>query len=155
MYAEFGSKEKLFEAVLGHYRDTKLQERIGYLETPAAGIAEIERRLLFLRAGARARGAGIGCLLCNTAVERAPRNASTRKLTREYVDRLVTSFQNALNNAQNHGRLRQGVDIESEAAFFTNHSLGQLTLIRAKVAPEIVEVAADDALARLRALASE
>jgi hypothetical protein len=61
-------------------------------------------------------------------------------------------FANALSNAFNGGSLQDGVDLQTEARFFASHLLGQLTLIRANVAPDVVESAAMVALQHLKSL---
>lgn len=155
MYAEFGSKEQLFDAALQLYSEEAIEEVFGPLETSHAGVAEIDALLAHLGAGARGPSAGLGCLLCNTAVERAPRNKKVRKHVRSYVRRIAAAFENALANGGAAGDVAASVDIAAQARFFTGHVLGQLTLIRANVAPDVVESAAAVAYEHLRALAGD
>ena len=69
-------------------------------------MAEIGRLLEILAASAHGPDAGVGCLLCNTAIE-----------------------------------LASTIEIETLARFFTSYVLGQLTLIRSNVEPQVVESA--------------
>ena len=152
MYAEFGSKQAMFDAALQLYNDDQVEQNFGFLETPTAGVAEMETMLARLAASARGPLAGLGCLLANTAVERAPSDRSAEKHVRDYVDRIRAAIRNALENGRACGDVAASTNIEAQAGFFTSHVLGQLTLIRANVSPDIVEQAASVALAHLRAL---
>jgi hypothetical protein len=105
-----------------------------------------------LASSARGEDAGVGCLLCNTAIERAPHDPTSRAHVLGYVERIEAAFANALSNAFNGGSLQDRVDLQTEARFFASHLLGQLTLIRANVAPDVVESAAMVALQHLKSL---
>ena len=71
LYAEFGSKEALFDAAVTLYDTEVIGRSFGPLERPEAGISEIRALLEFFGASA-SPGRGRGCLLCNTAVEFGP-----------------------------------------------------------------------------------
>ena len=152
MYAEFGSKQELFEAALHLYSEVEVERNFGFLEAPTAGVAEIKRLLANLAAGARGPSAGLGCFLCNTAVERAPTDRGSRQHVHTYVERISAAFQNALDNGCASGDLAASIDTQAQARFLTSHVLGQFALIRANVAPDVVESAASIAHEHLRAL---
>jgi len=143
MYAEFGGKQEMFEAALELYYETWFPENFGFLETPTAGLAEIREVLARLREAARGDPAGYGCFLCNTAVERASSDEGSSTQVQRYIESISAAIQNAMGNAVTNGELPASIDIETEARFLTSHVLGQLTLIRANVAPDVVEAAAD------------
>lgn len=152
LYAEFGNKQALFEAALDRHLCVNNTRVVGPMEAPDAGLEEVRAALRGWGRGARGRGAGLGCLLCNTASERAARDPGARKHVRKYLRRLRAAFANALGNAAERGELADGVDVEAQAEFFTSHGIGQLTLIRAKVLPELVEGACEVALRHLDSL---
>ena len=154
LYAEFGGKQDLFEAALELHHAVNVSRRFEPLETPDAGLAEIRAEIEALGAGARGSMAGRGCLLCNTASERSAIDPASRKHVRAYLKRIRAAFQNALTNARAAGDLDPSVDIEAEARFFASHGIGQLTIIRSNAAPDIVEAAAEVALAHLQSLGS-
>ncbi|MBL4632369.1 MAG: TetR/AcrR family transcriptional regulator [Kofleriaceae bacterium] len=152
MYAEFGSKQGLFEAVLKRYNEVTIAHNFGPLETPSAGLREIEEVIRFFALNARGKGAGVGCLLCNTAVERAANDDATRPFVDGYIDRMTNAFQNALENAQRGGEIRDGIDPIAQARFLTTSVLGIAVLVRAKSNPDIVDGAAEVALGHLGSL---
>jgi AcrR family transcriptional regulator len=126
MYAEFGNKEQLFEAALRLYNEVNVERNFAPLESERAGIAEIIALLERVAVEARGPAAGLGCLLCNTAGEGAPGPGS-----RDAV--------NTLDRSRARGEASQSIDVALEADFLTSHIVGQFTLIRANVAPAVVE----------------
>ena len=152
MYAEFGSKQELFEAVLERYDKVTIGGNFGPLETPSAGVSEIEEVIQLFARGARGKASGLGCLLCNTAVERAANDKATRPFVDRYIRRLTNAFRNALENAQGSGEIDPEVDPIAQARFFTSTVLGIAVLVRAKATSAIVEGAAQVALAHLASL---
>ena len=154
LYDEFGGKQALFEAALRLHDTVSVSRRLEPLERPDAGLPEVRSAIEALGAGARGLAAGRGCLLCNTASERSATDPASRKHVRAYLKRIRAAFQNALTNARATGDLDPSVDVEAEARFFTSHGIGQLTIIRSKAAPDIVEMATKVALDHLRSLTS-
>ena len=152
MYAEFGSKQELFEAVLERYDKVTIGGNFGALETPSAGLSEVEQVIELFARGVRGKSSGLGCLLCNTAVERAANDKATRGFVDRYFERLTKAFQNALENAQRRGEIDPEVDTIAQARFLTSAVLGIAVLVRAKASSAIVEGAADVALAHLASL---
>ncbi|MEE9383913.1 MAG: TetR family transcriptional regulator [Nannocystaceae bacterium] len=152
LYGEFGDKQTLFEAALKLHDAVNVSRRFESLETQDAGVVAIRATIEGLGASARGPAAGRGCLLCNTASERSATDPASRKHVRAYFKRIRAAFQNALTNARAAGDLDPSVDVEAEARFFASHGIGQLTIIRSKAAPDIVEAAAEVALDHLRSL---
>lgn len=152
IYAEFGDKQALFEAALDRHHDVSVSARFAPLETKDAGLREIQVVLETWARGARGPRAGIGCLLCNTASERAAADLGSRKHVRNYFRRVQRAFKNALENAQARGEIASSFDVDAEAHFFTSHGIGQLTIIRSKAAPAVVEAAGKVAVRHLQSL---
>ena len=71
MYAEFGSKQELFDAALDHYDATSLSAVLSATEAPGAGLDAIRSTFAGFAAAGEDWAQGRGCLLCNTGVERA------------------------------------------------------------------------------------
>lgn len=97
IYAEFGSKDGLFDAVLGFYVDAIVTPAFARVEAPGAGLNEIggywEQQIC---AGERAGLPGPGCLLSNTMTERAPHAPEVAKAVAAHNARLQAGFRNAL-----------------------------------------------------------
>jgi TetR/AcrR family transcriptional repressor of nem operon len=138
MYAEFGNKEQLFEAALRLYNEVNVERNFAPLESERAGIAEIIALLERVAVEARGPAAGLGCLLCNTAGEGAP-GPGSRDAVHNYVARIRSAFVNTLDRSRARGEASQSIDVALEADFLTSHIVGQFTLIRANVAPAVVE----------------
>lgn len=154
LYAEFGSKQELFELALELHMKTNFARIVGPLESAEAGIAELRGAIEWWGGLARGSGAGIGCLLCNTASERSASDPGSRKYVKKYIKRLSNGFHNALSSAQTRGEIRETVDVQGEADFLTSHAIGQLTLVRSKAAPGVVESSARIALQHVASLAT-
>lgn len=154
LYAEFGSKQGLFEAALERYEERVLDHSFAPLESEAAGVAEIRALLASYGASARGPASGLGCLLCNTAVEFGSDDPTNSRMIQRYFERLSNAFQSALDSATSRGELRSTVDARAEAAFFTAAVLGMFVMVRAEAPAELVERAAGVAMAHVDALAA-
>jgi TetR/AcrR family transcriptional repressor of nem operon len=153
LYAEFGSKQALFDAALERYDDEVIERNFGPLEAPGAGLAEVRALLDFFGSAGKGPASGRGCLLCNTAVELGPDDPSGAGFVRRYFQRLSRAFHRALDNAHGKGELCRSVDPREEANFFTASVLGLFVMLRAKAPPTVIESAARVAIEHLEALA--
>lgn len=152
MYAEFGSKQALFDAALERYDDEVIDRSFAPVEAPGAGIPEVRALLEFYGTAGEGPASGRGCLLCNTAVEFGPEDPSGARFVRRYFARLSEAFHAALKNAHSQGGVRCSVDIRKEANFFTAAILGLFVMLRAKAPPVVIESAAQVAIEHLEAL---
>jgi len=155
IYAEFGSKQGLFEAALQRYDDEVVERNFGPLEAPGAGIGEVRELLEFFGAAGESPAWGRGCLLCNTAVEFGPDDPGGAGFVQRYFERLSAAFDTALNNARREGELRESVVPRDEAGFFTASVLGLFVMLRAKAPPSVIKRAARVATEHLDALCKQ
>ena len=141
MYAEFGSKQGLFEAALERYSNRHLSAVLAPLEAPDAGAAAI--REAFTGYGAASAGwfRGRGCLMCNTAVERAALDPGSSRYVAAYLERLTRAFRHALANAQRAGEVDAAADLDELAAFLTTALIGVAACIRAEAPAAQVQAA--------------
>ena len=153
VYAEFGSKQELFDAALKRYDEKVIQRSFGPLEGPGAGIAEVRALLEFFGNAKKSPALGRGCLLCNTAVEFGPDDPSGAGFVQRYFKRLSMAFKAALEHARSQGKLHQSVDPRTEADFFTACVLGLFVMLRAKAPSSVIKSAAGVAIEHLEALA--
>ena len=151
MYAEFGSKQELFEAALERYNQQHLSNVLGPIEAPDAGLEAI--REAFISYGEAADGwvRGRGCLMCNTAVERAALDPGAGRYIAGYLERLTSAFRHALRNGQRSGDLDPGADLDALAAFFTMALIGVVACIRAEAPADEVRASCRVALSVLDA----
>jgi TetR/AcrR family transcriptional repressor of nem operon len=138
MYAEFGSKQGLFEASLERYDQHQLSRVLAPLEAPAAGADAIREAFAGYAAASGGWASGRGCLMCNTAVERAALDPGARRYVDAYVERLTRAFRHALDNASRADDLDPEADLEELSAFFTMSLIGVASLIRAEADPTLV-----------------
>ena len=146
IYAEFGSKQALFDAVLQRYDEESVERNFGPLEAPGAGLTEIRALLEFFGSARKSPAWGRGCLLCNTAVEFGPEDPSGSGFVKRYFKRLSAAFEAALTNALRNGDLHQFVDPSREAGFLTSCVLGMFVMLRAKAPESIIKGAAQSAI---------
>ena len=152
LYAEFGTKLRLFEAALDRYNKEVIEKRFGPLGSPRAGVEEIRELLLFYASAGKGPASGRGCLLCNTAVEFGPVDPTGAEYIQRYFSYLSKAFYKALNNSRRNGVLRNSVALKKEADYFTASTIGLFVLIRAKAPPVVIKNAATKAIEHLEGL---
>ena len=151
MYAEFGNKQKFFEAALQRYSQI-VDQNFGPLEEPAAALTEIKALFRYFADESKGRAAGLGCLMCNTAIEQAQGELATRRHVTAYIKRVTKAFANALANAQQRGEVSSKVDLKAQAQFLTSTVLGMSVLAKARAAPDLIDGSLQVTLDHLDAL---
>jgi TetR/AcrR family transcriptional repressor of nem operon len=141
MYAEFGSKQGLFEAALERYSREHLSAVLAPIEAPDASTDAIRQSFTGYASASEGWFRGRGCLMCNTAVERAALDPGSRRYVAAYLERLTHAFRHALDNAQRSGEIDTNTDLDELAAFFTTALIGVAACIRAEAPTEQVEAA--------------
>ena len=136
MYAEFGSKQELFEATLEHYDRNHLTRVLAPIEAADAGLESIQQAFVGYASASEGWFHGRGCLMCNTAVERAALDPASGRFAAAYLERIKRAFRNALENAQGANELVEWADLEELAAFLTTALIGVAASIRAEAPPE-------------------
>jgi TetR/AcrR family transcriptional repressor of nem operon len=96
IYAEFGTKQALFDAALQRYDERVIERSFGPLEASEAGIAEIRALLEFYALASDSPAWGRGCVLCNTAMESAAADPSGAGLVQRYFERLSAGHLESL-----------------------------------------------------------
>ena len=150
MYAEFGSKQDLFEAALERYSAINLSRVLGPIEAPDANAQSIRNAFLGYASASETKFSGLGCLMANTAVERAALDPGSARFVDAYLERLTKGFRNALENARQDGDIDKDADLDDLAAHFVNSVVGISVLLRAKATPEKMYAAGRGATSVLR-----
>jgi TetR/AcrR family transcriptional repressor of nem operon len=145
IYAEFGSKQALFDEALQRYRESVVDQRFRPLEEPGAGLAGIESVFSFYGAAGGGPASGRGCLLCNTAVEFGPNDPSGTDAISRYFERIHRAFEFALKDAVRSGEVRSSLDTTAEAHFLAASVLGIFVMLRAAAPARAVAAAASAA----------
>lgn len=141
MYAEFGSKQELFEAALERYAAHHLTNVLGPIEAPDAGPDAIRAAFDSYATASEGWAQGRGCLLCNTAVEAGGLEPGTRRHVAAYLERLTNAFRRALDNGQRNGQIEADADLDELAAYFTVALIGVAACIRAEAPPAQIRAA--------------
>ncbi|MEM9516458.1 MAG: TetR/AcrR family transcriptional regulator [Actinomycetota bacterium] len=141
MYAEFGSKQGLFEAALQRYSEEHLSNVLAPIEQPGAGAAAIRQAFDGYAESSDGWALGKGCLMCNTAVERAPLDDGAKKYVAAYLERLTTDFRRAVEQAVRDGDVDADADLDQLAGYLTTSLIGVAASIRAEAPPEQVRAA--------------
>jgi TetR/AcrR family transcriptional regulator, transcriptional repressor for nem operon len=149
LYAEFESKEQLYDATMQRYQDLVVTEHFSSLEADDASLEHVEAVVSYFGGGPEVTASRLGCLACNAAIELAPTSDTSQVSTDQYMARVSNAFRNALANAQAQGRLKEGTPVQELAAFLTVTVTGMLVLIRAGSDPAYLRAAAAQTLERL------
>lgn len=145
LFAEFGSKQGLFEAALDSYGRDVVTSLFSALDQPGAGLKELSDIIaLHGRAVASPQGE-LGCLYCNTATERGAEDAASQIVFSAHIDRVQTIVQRALQNAQEAGDLKPEISCKDQSCLIIATFQGLAVMMRARVD-------ADTVLAAIRAL---
>ena len=79
MYAEFGSKQELFESALERYSKINLSRVLAPIESQDADAKAIKDAFSGYASASETKFSGLGCLMANTAAERAALDAGSAK----------------------------------------------------------------------------
>ena len=131
-YQTFGSKHELYLAAIDRYGETVVAPTVGLLESEnwAAGtIATVFERVID---AALAEDNRRGCLVCNAAVEVAPRDAAAALRVGACLARFETAFHRAVTRGQEAGEIPPEREARALARFLTASLQGLLVLAKAK-----------------------
>lgn len=130
IYGEFGSKRRLFAALLQRYREQVAEAMMSPIAGQDASLAEVERFFGALGETADRPEGRRGCLLVLSAAETAPHLASVARVVDGYLDDLRTRLARALANAQRRGELSRAVNCTATGDYLAGAVLGLMTLAR-------------------------
>ncbi len=154
LYAEFGSKQNLYEEALARYERNVVTGNLGAVECADAGIADIGELFEAFAAGARSPNSKRGCLMCNSAAELAPHDPNSQRFVEANVKRVSRAFSQAIKNAQRRGEVRPDVRAIEEGRYLAVTLFGFFVMLRAQIEPKILRGAAKAVLRYLEGLES-
>ena len=151
LYAAFGDKHGLFEAVLAHYRARVSARTLAPLAAEDAGLDAIEAVFTTLARRDPAAPAP-GCLITNTVCELGPHDELVRAGLKDALDGLAQRLEDVLARAVARGELAPHLDPGDTAALLVALAQGLRVLARLGEPPERLDRMVRTALAPLRAV---
>jgi TetR/AcrR family transcriptional repressor of nem operon len=146
LYATFGAKRDLFLATLERYSQAVVDPMLEPLEDARASATEL--RAFFDRVVdvMRRPGDGRGCLICNTAFERAALDPAAARRVRRHFDRVRRLLARALANARRDGSLSPELAVPACADHLLGIAAGAFLLARSGMAIGFIRRFVDTAL---------
>jgi TetR/AcrR family transcriptional repressor of nem operon len=130
IYRAFGSKKRLFEALLARYREKVTAGMLAPLRAPDAASVQLEQFFHQLRDFAASPDGRLGCLMCHTASEVSPHIRSVARIVSSYLEELRVLLRRACVNARKRGEFRSGTDADQVADYLVGAVLGLMALAR-------------------------
>lgn len=152
LFAEFESKQGLYEAALDLYRRDVVTKVFGALLQPDAGLETVLELLDLFAARAGASNATRGCFACNVATERAASDSVSHDYFATHIEYINKAICNALRNAKAKGQLQAKVSCEKQSKLLVATLLGFSVLMRAGTDAMFIVSAVREARAGLEAL---
>jgi TetR/AcrR family transcriptional regulator, transcriptional repressor for nem operon len=128
-----GGKRGLFLKALDRYSKLVVPAKLGALEDPGAGLAELHGYFDGLIEDLTTREGQIGCLMVNSTVELAAEDSEVGAIVREHMRRLERNAERALRNAQRRGEVGGDVDPRGKAVQLMATGMGLMVV--GKTAP--------------------
>jgi TetR/AcrR family transcriptional regulator, transcriptional repressor for nem operon len=150
LYAAFrGGKRALFLGSLERYSRLIVPQKLGELDRPGASIAEVRAYFDGLVQDLLTPDGRHGCLLVNTAIERAAEDDEVAAVVRGHLSRLERCFTRALRTAKRRDEVPATVKPVGTARLLVATSQGLMVVGKANPDKEVLKAIVDNAFARL------
>ena len=150
LYRTFHDKHDLFLKALETYRRLLSARNLAPMMEPDAGLDTISRFLRGLAAYGGTEEAKMGCLICNTALERSTDDPEAARQVQLYFDQIRRAFANALNGAVKRGELPADTDVSRHANYLLGILQSVCVLGRSGADADVILDVVETALAGLR-----
>jgi TetR/AcrR family transcriptional repressor of nem operon len=145
-----GGKHGLFLKALDRYSKLVVPEKMGALESPGAGVAELRAYFDGLVEDLTTREGQMGCLMVNSTVELAAQDSEVGEVVRNHMDRLEANAERALRNAKRRGEVPQTVNPRAKATQLMATGMGLMVVGKTDPGRKVLETIVDSAFADLR-----
>lgn len=149
LYRVFQDKHDLFLQVLALYRRVVGEQNLGPLERPDADLSAIDGLLRGFAGNCGTEQARMGCLIANTALERAAFDPAAAQQVQLYFDRMRAAFRNALRGARGKGQVAAASDSDTRANYLVGVVQGICVMARSDAPPAMIEDLVETTLATL------
>jgi TetR/AcrR family transcriptional regulator, transcriptional repressor for nem operon len=144
-----GGKRGLFLKALERYSKLVVPAKLGALEDPGAGLAELRAYFDGLVDDLSTPEGRIGCLMVNSTVELAAEDSEIGAIVRNHMQRLERNAERALRNAQRRGEVADHVDLRARAAQLMATGMGLMVVGKTDPGREVLETIVAAAFADL------
>jgi TetR/AcrR family transcriptional regulator, transcriptional repressor for nem operon len=127
-----GGKRGLFLRSLDHYSKLVVPDKLGALERPGAGLAELRAYFDGLILDLTTREAQMGCLRVTSAVELAAEDSEVADVVRGHMARLERNAERALRNAKRRGEIPSAISRRAKATQLMATGMGLMVLGKTK-----------------------
>jgi len=144
-----GGKRGLFLKALERYSKLVVPAKLGALEDPGAGLAELRAYFDGLVDDLTTPEGRIGCLMVNSTVELAAEDSEIGAIVRNHMQRLERNAKRALRNAQRRGEIADHVDPRARAAQLMATGMGLMVVGKTDPGRKVLETIVAAAFADL------
>jgi TetR/AcrR family transcriptional repressor of nem operon len=123
-----GGKHGLFLEALARYSNLVVPEKLGALERPGAGVAELRGYFEGLVEDLTRPEGRIGCLMVNSAIELAAVDSEVGEVVRGHMTRLERSAERALRNSKRRGEIPSSVNPRAKATQLMATGMGLMVV---------------------------
>jgi TetR/AcrR family transcriptional repressor of nem operon len=144
-----GGKRDLFLRALDRYSKLVVPEKLGALERPGAGLAELRAYFDGLVSDLTSPEGRMGCLMVNSTVELAAHDSEVGAVVRGHMARLERSAERALRNARRRGEVSRHVDPRAKATQLMATGMGLMVVGKTDPGRKVLQTIVDAAFADL------
>jgi TetR/AcrR family transcriptional repressor of nem operon len=144
-----GGKRGLFLKALDRYSKLVVPEKMGALERPGAGVAELRAYFDGLVDDLTTPEGRMGCLMVNSTMELAAEDSEVGALARGHMARLERNAERALRNARRRGEVPRTVDPRAKATQLMATGMGLMVVGKTDPGRKVLETIVDAAFADL------
>lgn len=150
IYSAFpGGKHALFVKSLERYSKLVVPQKLGELDAPDASVAEVRGYFDGLVRDLLSPEGRQGCLLVNTAIEKAAEDDEVAAVVRGHLARLERCMTRALETAVRRSEVRPGLDAAGAARLLVATAQGLMVVGKANPHEETLRAIVDNAFTGL------
>lgn len=142
-----GGKRGLFLEALDRYSKLVVPEKLGALERPGAGLAELRAYFDGLVSDLTTAQGRMGCLMVNSTVELAAEDSEVGEIVRGHMARLERNAERALRNAKRRGEIAADVDPRAKATQLMATGMGLMVVGKTNPGRKVLKTIVDAAFA--------
>jgi TetR/AcrR family transcriptional repressor of nem operon len=144
-----GGKHELFLRALRLYSKLVVPKKMGELDAPGAGLAELRAYFDGLIADLLSPEGRMGCLMVNSTMELAAEDSAVGRLVRGHMARLERNAERSLRAAQQRGEIPDHIDPVAKATQLMATGMGLMVVGKTNPGRQVLQTIVDTAFADL------